>query len=624
MRRSYPRHAPDTGTHMKNSKILFELAIALQCALMLQGCGSGDSDPSSAATSVKSGVVSQVVVSPAQVSLAANGTQQFSATVSGSGDQSVVWMVDGVPGGAPGLGTISDDGVYTAPAGATKTLSATVTAVSQVMPLSSGAASVSVAAANYDSPVYVVSTTGNDSADGSPATPWRTIQHAVSVVPAGGTVQVEGGTYNELVTIARSGSATAGFITLTAAPGATATIDGTGLEAQDQQGLVTISNASYVRVIGLQLTNFTSNSEDSVPLGIYVNGSGHHIEIRDNHIHHISTTVESPAGSAFGLAVYGRGAEPISDLIIDGNEIDHLTTGYSESLTVNGNVANWQVTNNRVHDNNNIGIDAIGFEDTASAKGVNQARNGWIAGNVIDNVSSVTNPAYDGKPGAGGIYVDGGTRITIERNTVHGADLGIELASEHDGRVTSYVTARNNLVWNSNVTGISIGGYASTVGGTEHCTIVNNTLFENDTMRSGTGEYQIQYNARNNLFANNLLYANDQGVLVNSPVSGDSVPAAFQNNLYFTKGGAPAARWIWNDATLTTLSAFQQASGSEAAGVLADPRFVDVTTPDLHVAPGSPAIGTGIDLGALLEGIYDHAGSPRVVSGRVDRGAYQE
>ncbi|VWC38398.1 hypothetical protein BLA23254_06781 [Burkholderia lata] len=133
----------------------------------------------------------------------------------------------------------------------------------------------------------------------------------------------------------------------------------------------------------------------------------------------------------------------------------------------------------------------------------------------------------------------------------------------------------------------------------------------------------VRINARNNLFADNLLYANDRGVLVNSPVSGDSVPAAFQNNLYLTKGGASTARWIWNDTTSTMRAAFQQASGSEAAGALADPPFIDVTTPDLHVASGSPAIGTGIDLGAWLEGIYDHVGSPRVVNGRVDRGAYQ-
>ncbi len=41
-------------------------------------------------------------------------------------------------------------------------------------------------------------------------------------------------------------------------------------------------------------------------------------------------------------------------------------TGSRESLVVNGNVTNFRITHNIVHDNNNIGIDVIGFERTAT------------------------------------------------------------------------------------------------------------------------------------------------------------------------------------------------------------------------------------------------------------------
>jgi hypothetical protein len=51
-------------------------------------------------------------------------------------------------------------------------------------------------------------------------------------------------------------------------------------------------------------------------------------------------------------------------------------TGNSESLTINGNVTHFQVTNNLVHDNDNIGIDAIGFEGTGPV-GYDQASMGW-------------------------------------------------------------------------------------------------------------------------------------------------------------------------------------------------------------------------------------------------------
>lgn len=573
---------------------------------------------------VVSAQTASVSVSPVQVSLSANGTQQFSAAVSGNSNQAVSWLVNGVPGGAPSLGTISSSGLYVAPAGASASFTATITAASQAVPLATGTATAAVAASTYSGPVYYVSTSGNDGASGSSSAPWRTIQHAVTSVPAGATVMVESGSYNELVTITHSGSATAGYLTLMAAPGATATIDGTGLGVpQGQQGLITINNASYVRVIGLQLQNYSTSSASLVPAGLFIQGSGDHIEIRNNHIHDIATTVKSSSGDAFGLAVYGTATTPISELIIDGNELDHLTTGQSESLTVNGNVQNWQVTHNQVHDNNNIGIVAIGFEGTAPSTSLDQARNGWIAGNTVYNITSTSNPAYNDQPGADGIYVDGGTQITIEQNIVQAADLGIELASEHANHYTSYVTARNNLVLFSNVTGISIGGYASKVGGTQHCTIVNNTLFENDTTQSGSGEFQVQYHASNNLFANNILYANSQGLLINSFVSSSTVPVTLESDLFDTTEGASAANWVWNNKSTTTLASFQQASHSETNGVLADPLFVSDTTPDLQLGSGSPAIGTGINLGETIEGVYDYAGSVRTVNGLIDRGAYQ-
>jgi len=566
-----------------------------------------------------------VAVSPTQVSLPANGTQPFTATVSGSSDQNVTWLVNGVPGGAPSLGTISTSGVYTAPANAPASFTATVTAQAEAAPLSTGAASAVVAASTYIGAMYYVATTGSDSASGSVTAPWRTIQHAMNTVPAGATVQVAGGTYKELVTITHSGSATAGYITLTSAPGQTATIDGTGLGVpQGQQGLVTLQNVSYVRVVGLQLQNYTSSSSSLVPLGLYIVGSGDHIEIRNNHIHNIVTTVQTSSGDAFGLAVYGTATTPISNLIIDGNEVDHLTLGYSESLSVNGNVQNWQVTNNKVHDNNNIGIVAIGFEGTAPSASLDQARNGWIAGNTVYNISSANNPAYNGQSSADGIYVDGGTHITIEWNNVRAADLGIELASEHYGRVSSYVTARNNLVLYSNVTGISIGGYSASVGGTSHCTIANNTLFENDTSLSGTGEFQVQYNASNNLFANNILYSNGQGLLVNSFVASSTTPVTLQNDLFYTSDAGASAYWVWNNNTYTDLSSFQQASKSETNGLLADPLFRSTTTPDLQLSAGSPAINQGVNLGLAAEGAYDYAGSARTTAaGLIDRGAYQ-
>ena len=66
---------------------------------------------------------------------------------------------------------------------------------------------------------FYVSTTGDDSNPGTQTAPWRTVQHAADTVRAGGTVNVRGGVYEELVSIKASGNATDGYITFRSYPG---------------------------------------------------------------------------------------------------------------------------------------------------------------------------------------------------------------------------------------------------------------------------------------------------------------------------------------------------------------------------------------------------------------------
>jgi len=232
-----------------------------------------------------------VIVKPATASLPANGAQQFSAKVFGSADQTVRWEVNGVPGGAPSIGIISDSGLYTAPPDAPATLRVTVEAEPAAAPASPGSASVSVAAGTTTVTSYYISPTGNDKTGlGTAAKPWATFGKALTTVPAGGAqILVEGDAnhpYHELVTInrSRSGSPTTGFFSIEAAPGAHPVIDGAGLPILNQEdGLVTIVNASWVRVRGLELRNYVSANINQ-PIGVYVEGYGDHIEILNDTI----------------------------------------------------------------------------------------------------------------------------------------------------------------------------------------------------------------------------------------------------------------------------------------------------------------------------------------------------
>jgi serine protease len=88
-----------------------------------------------------------VSVTPGTASVAPGATQQFTATVANSGDGQVLWAVEGVYGGNLTVGTISAQGLYTAPANVSSSATFTVTAAWNEERTTSGSATVTVAPA---------------------------------------------------------------------------------------------------------------------------------------------------------------------------------------------------------------------------------------------------------------------------------------------------------------------------------------------------------------------------------------------------------------------------------------------------------------------------------------------
>ncbi|MGA9643247.1 MAG: right-handed parallel beta-helix repeat-containing protein [Terriglobales bacterium] len=524
---------------------------------------------------------------------------------------------------------------------------------------------------------YYVSTTGNDSNPGTMGSPWLTIQHAANSVSAGATVYVFGGVYGESVNFPASGTATAP-ITFESYSGQTAVIDGTAVKCctsnpassgNNTQGLINIVSQSYIIINGFEIRNFTTSKAANVPAGVWITGSGSGVQLLNNLVHDITTTKEKN-GNAFGISVYGTSQTPISYLVISGNQVYSLRTGESESVNVDGNVTNFSITNNLVHDNDNIGIDAIGYEGVGPV-GYDEAMVGEISGNTVYNISGRTNPGEGHEYDADGVYCDGCAYVTIERNLVHDVDYGIEVASEHKicqsngtewsgpngtgtpGKGTypcngRYVTVRNNVVYNSNACGISIGGYANRVGGSAQVVIVNNTLYNNDTKNQGAGEFQIQYHsgsAQGNFFENNIAYAGTQNGWIHSFVkptqSYPAPPATLNWNLYYSVAGYVKGTSIdWaRTKSYSSYSNYQSVTGEDADSPNADPLFVNLggMPPDFDLSANSPAINAGSTSlscsvgwcdpnGSSPNSIYgstDFMGNPRTNGSSIDIGAYE-
>lgn len=488
---------------------------------------------------------------------------------------------------------------------------------------------------------HFVAPGGDDTGPGVWRRPWKTIQHAADVSEPGDTVFVRAGIYRQTITLSRSGSAAGGYITFAAFPGERPIIDvSTVTPPSDTWSAVfLIVNQSYVVIKGFEIRNYVATLPGQEPAGVLIDGYGSHIKILNNRIHHIRVlrqaggSCDPSSCNGHGIAVYGQDAASSLDHIeIAGNEIYDLKTGWSESLTLDGNVENFRVTGNTIHDNDNIGIDAAGFYGFDPDPVRDQARDGEIRGNRVYNIDTTGNPAYQNPDGtysrfASGIYVDGGARIVIEQNESHNNDIGIEVASENPGHTSDRVKVRNNLIYHSLNVGIAIGGYDPTVGGTSNTDVVNNTLFENDTLNAGFGEFFVQSHISRCQFKNNLLYATSQGLFISNyvPLDVATMPLAVDYNLYYSPDSAAKSAWMWNNSYYVGYVAYRDATGNDHHATFADPLFVraEGDRPDLRTRRRSPARAAGVDLGSSVVGEFDYSGHQRTNGTLIDIGAYQ-
>jgi len=441
--------------------------------------------------------------------------------------------------------------------------------------------------------VYYVAPTGDDDNNGSINAPWKNIQKSIDRLNFEATLVLKRGIYNEKIIF--SGEENSNIL-LKGEDGAV--LDASNLLVKDQEGIITLQDVHHVYIENIELRSFKTLAGKNItdtPIGILIRGKSHDINITKNNIHNIenlSTCNQSEndcTPAANGIAVYGDTAVSIKNLNFIDNEISNCILSSSEAFTINGNVDGFKIIGNHVHDNNNIGIDIIGYEvDVCNECSLeeNRARNGIIKNNrAINNSTNLalglfnTNPWYEGNASsAAGFYVDGGHHILLEGNSASQNDLGFEFASEHAQRETNEILMLNNYVYNNREVGLSLGGYARSSfgeggGSANNIRIYNNSFYKN----KGWGtEIIFAFRVRNTTLVNNIIYGEDN---LSNNFKEEQYSQAF--NITWGKN-----LW-WGDEESDT-------SNVQGKFIIKDPLYLNPIVGNLDLNVSSPAVNVAV------------------------------
>ncbi|PIB34221.1 hypothetical protein BFP72_01635 [Reichenbachiella sp. 5M10] len=379
-------------------------------------------------------------------------------------------------------------------------------------------------------------------------------------------------------------------------------MEGSSSAASNGVIILEVYNSNNISVQNLVFRNNWGNYAD----GIKIHGYGDGSSVTGCEFYDIGwttgkTTMPDPSKSAHAIAVVGSTSTSIKNVYIGDNSVHDCITGYSESVTLAGNVEYFLVEGNTLNSNTNIGIDAAGhFSWTGAPASVNYARSGVIRGNTVSNYAG---PA--GLDAAGGIYTDGGSYNLIENNIVYNYKVGYSIGCEVAGNSANGNILRSNLAYNCSLSGLFLG--SNTTSSVNNSEVYNNTFYKCGTGTYDNGQIALQNNS-GSVIKNNILYPTN-GRLAMVQMGGTSSSSKTQSyNLYWRDNGS-------------TSSLFYNVSG-DANAVTQNPLFVNAGGADFRISTTSPAVNAG-DPSYSGAGQFDLEGNARVQGSRVDIGAFE-
>jgi parallel beta-helix repeat protein len=430
---------------------------------------------------------------------------------------------------------------------------------------------------------YYVATTGSDANDGSLSRPWRTVQKAADVIPAGSKALIRGGTYPAFH-VRRSGSSASAHTIYANYPGERAVINGggaypIGVYVQYYGGPV-----RYVTISGLVIQNAPGGRGSG---GGIVAQNAHHVRLRDNVIQY---------NRSYGIYLVDS-----TNVSIAGNEITKNEVGIYVTRQGGGSV----IANNRIHHNDRMVINTAspGYDDYGATGIAFNKSTGSIR--VRDNrIWGHRALSYDYDWDGSGIEIWMASNVWIERNTLYDNENVLETGSDRSAGCNDNRFVRN-VAYGATTAGRSNGVYLRCAG---RMLVANNTMygltqfaFQIAHLTGVHGGWIDGLRVQNNIMVTTS--ADDWTTWIRSALPSSVV---IDRNLMFSTVGSKIAYVDGRGAT-TSLATFRSWTGRELTGVQADPRFVDVRAGHFGLAVGSTAIDRGVIVPGVTDGFLDAA-----------------
>jgi parallel beta-helix repeat protein len=386
----------------------------------------------------------------------------------------------------------------------------------------------------------------SDGGSGTAAQPFCTIAPAASRLTAGQTVLVMSGTYNETVTVSRSG-ATSARINFVAAPGGNVSVIGA---ANGRSFGFYVNGHSYVTVQGFSVTGTGAD-------GIVVRNSSN-IIIRGNHVSYAGQPAEGKLATGIRL-------EGATDSIVAGNTVDH-NTNYGIYLQ-SGSTRN-QIVGNRVSQNARV------IERAAAGIGLFSSPENTVAGNI----------SHDNEDSGIGFLPGSNNSLVCDNVVYDNGDHGIDSYRSTGQRIitnTAYKNATAGINVEADSTGATIANNISVDNGIGSPRTHGDIRVESGSTSGTTMDFDLVYRSTHDtiLVWNSVSYASlaafksatgqEAHGLQRNPRFRDAV----RGNFHLT-ARSPAID-----------SANSGVSGQPKTDVEGNPRFDDPAVPNTGVGP---------------------------------------